>query len=202
MRRSILASRQNRRLRMTIDRLDLLTRRGFLMTGVAATAVPFLPSVARAAAAKDGTLTIGSAVDITEFDPYSQMVNDLLMLKTVNAWLIEYDEDLKPIPSALESFEIADDSASVLLTIRPDVVFHTGKTMTVDDLVFAIERSMDPKRGFNLFAAASTLIDKVEAVDDKTVKLVLKQPTATSLITDMLVHQPVVDKDHNSAEGL
>lgn len=187
---------------MTIDRLDLLTRRGFFMTGVAATMVPFLPGVAHAAAATDGTLTIGSAVDITEFDPYSQMVNDLLMLKTVNAWLIEYDEDLKPIPSALESFEIADDSASVVLKMRTDVVFHTGKTMTVDDLVFAVERAMDPKRGFNLFAAASTLIDKIETVDDKTIKLVLKQPTATSLITDMLVHQPVIDKDHNSAEGL
>src|SRR3954471_17923536 len=167
---------------MTPETLNVLTRRGLLGAAVAVTAVPLLPGPARAAPAKSGTLTLGSAVDIVNFDPYSQTVNDVLLLKTVNAWLITYDEDLKPIPSALESFEIAPDGASVLLKIRPDVVFHTGKTMTVDDLAFGFERAVDPKRGFNLFAAASTLIDRVEKVDGRTVKLLLKQPTATSLI--------------------
>ena len=92
------------------------------------------------------------------------------MLKVVNAWLIEYDEALNPVPSALKSFEIADYNASVLLTLRPDVVFQTGKPMTVDDLVYGLERAVDPDRGFNLFAAASTLIDFVEVVDDRSVR--------------------------------
>ena len=49
------------------------------------------------------------------------------MLKVVNAWLIEYDEELNPIPRPSKSFEIADDNASVLLTIRPDVVSRPAR---------------------------------------------------------------------------
>ena len=183
-------------------KLGPVSRRGVLRSGLAISALPFLPRMAIAAPAVENTITVGSAADITNFDPYSQNVSDLLMLKTVNAWLLTYDEDLNPAPSALESYEIDDDNMSVTLTIRDDVVFHTGKTMTVEDVVYGFERAVDPKRGFNLFAAASTLIDSVEAVDDRTVVLSLKQPTNTSLITDMLVHQPVVDMAQNSAEGL
>lgn len=179
-----------------------LSRRAVLRSGLAISTVPFLPRLTMAEPAVADTITVGSAADITNFDPYSQNVSDLLMLKTVNAWLLTYDEDLNPSPSALESYEISEDNTSVTLKIRDDVVFQTGKTMTVEDVVYGFERAVDPERGFNLFAAASTLIDTIEAVDDQTIVLTLKQPTNTSLINDMLVHQPVVDMDHNSAEGL
>lgn len=177
-------------------------RRALLKAGLAVGLLPFAATLAHAQPAQPDTITIGTAVDIVNFDPYNQSVNALLLLKALNAWLIEYDEELNPIPSALESFEIAEDNASVTLTIRPDVVFHTGKTMTVEDVVYAFERAADPERGFNLFAATSTLVDTVEAVSDTEVLLTLNEPTATSLITDMLVHQPVIDMEFNSAEGL
>jgi peptide/nickel transport system substrate-binding protein len=177
-------------------------RRTLLKAGIAAGALPLLTTMSFAQQAAADTITIGTAVDIVNFDPYNQSVNALLLLKALNAWLIEYDEDLKPVPSALKSFEIAPDNKSVTLTIRPDVVFHTGKTMTVEDVVAGIERAADQKRGFNLFAATSTLVESVKAVNDTDVLLTLKQPTATSLITDMLVHQPVIDKDFNDAEKL
>ena len=48
--------------------------------------------------------------------------------------------------------------------------------MTVDDLVHGFERAVDPDRGFNLFAAASTLIGSVEVVDDRSVRLNLSRP--------------------------
>jgi peptide/nickel transport system substrate-binding protein len=178
------------------------SRRTLLKAGLAAGALPLLARAGFAQAAAPDTITIGSAVDIVNFDPYNQSVNALILLKALNAWLIEYDEDLKPVPSALKSFEIGPDNKSVTLTIRPDVVFHTGKTMTVEDVVAGFERAADQKRGFNLFAATSTLVEKIEAVNDTQVLLTLKQPTATSLITDMLVHQPVIDKDQNDAEKL
>ncbi len=187
---------------MTIGTGFAPTRRILLQAGLASSALVRLGIPAFAEPAAPDTITVGTAVDIVNFDPYNQSVNALLLLKSLNAWLIEYDENLKPVPSALQSFEIAPDSASVTLTIRPDVVFHTGKTMTVEDVVYAIERAMDPDRGFNLFAAASTLIEKVEATSGTQVLLTLKQPTAPSLITDMLVHQPVIDMAQNSAEAL
>lgn len=186
---------------MTLSTIFSHTRRALLKAG-AAGAIFALAGPALAEPAVPDTITVGTAVDIVNFDPYNQSVNALILLKSLNAWLIEYDEDLNPVPSALESFEIAPDNASVTLTIRPDVVFHTGKTMTVEDVVYGFERAMDPERGFNLVAAATTLIASVEATSDTQIVLTLKQPTATSLITDMLVHQPVIDMAQNSAEGL
>jgi peptide/nickel transport system substrate-binding protein len=187
---------------MTSGPASPISRRTLLRTGAGAGLLPLLPRIAFATPAAPGTITVGTPVDIVNFDPYNQSVNSLLLLKTVNAWLLEYDERLRPNPSALESYEIGPGNTSVTLKIRPDVVFHTGKTMTVDDVIYGFERAADPKRGFNLFAAVSSLIDKVERVDDRQLKLTLKQPTATTLITDMLVHQPVVDSSRNSAEGL
>ena len=178
------------------------TRRALLKAGVAVGVLPFAAAVSFAQPARPDTLTVGTAVDIVNFDPYALTLNSLILLKTLNAWLIDYDENLKPIPSALAGFDIAPGNASVTLTIRPDVVFHSGKTITVDDVVYAIERAADPKRGFNLFAAASTLIDTVKAAGNQQVVLKLKQPTATSLITDMLAHQPVLDMSRNSSEAL
>lgn len=177
-------------------------RRTVLKAGLSLGALAMMSQAGFAQPTVPDTITVGTSFDIVNFDPYAQSVNALLLLKSLNAWLIEYDEDLNPIPSALESFEIAEDNASVTLTIRTDVVFHTGKTMTVDDVVYAIERAADPERGFNLFAATSTLVAKVEPINDTQVLITLKQPTAPSLITDMLVHQPVLDMDKNNAESL
>lgn len=187
---------------MTSRPLYMPTRRTLLKAGLAAGALPLLGRTGFAQPATPDTITVGTAVDIVNFDPYNQSVNALLLLKLLNAWLIEYDEDLNPVPSALESFEIGEGNTSVVLTIRPDVVFHTGKTMTVEDVVAGFERAADPQRGFNLFAATSTLVQSVEATSDTQVTLTLKQPSATSLITDMLVHTPVIDSSRNSAEGL
>src|SRR5829696_2286771 len=140
-----------------------------------------------------------SAVDIINFDPYAQTINSLILLKNLNAWLIDYDENLRPVPSALESFQIAPDRTSVTLRIRPNVTFHSGKKMTVDDVVFAFERALDPKRGFNLAAATNDLVAAVKATTQSDVVLTLKQPTSSTLVTDLLVGQPVLDHSKNDS---
>ena len=142
---------------------------------------------------------MGSAVDIINFDPYAQTTNSLILLKNLNAWLIDYDENLRPVPSALESFQISPDRSSVTLKIRPDVTFHSGKKMTVDDVVFAFERARDPKRGFNLAAATNDLVAEVKATTANEVVLTLKQPTSSTLVTDLLVGQPVLDQSKNDS---
>lgn len=174
------------------------SRRGVL-AGALGAAVVGHGRRATAAPSNPGALTVGSALDIVNFDPYAQTVNSLLLLKTVNAWLIDYDERLRPVPSALQGFTIAPDRTAATLRIRSDVVFHTGKTMTVDDVVAAFERALDPKRGFNIYAATSSILSGVKAVGATEVALQFKQPTATSLITDLLAGQPVLDKDRNDS---
>lgn len=152
-------------------------------------------------AATADEITVGTAVDVINFDPYAQTTNALLVLRLLNCWLLTYDEDLNPVPDALESYEIAQDRASVTLSLRSDVVFSTGKTMTADDVVAAFERARDPELGANL-AGPSAIIAGVEATDESTVVLTMVGPTDSGLIEDLLVGQPVVDSTRNTAEGL
>lgn len=184
------------------------TRRGVLRLALAsvgaAAAGPVLTACGEddeGGRANPQQLTIGTAVDVINFDPYAQTTNALLALRLLNAWLLNYDENLKPVPDALKSYEVSKDRTKVTLTLRDDVVFTTGKTMTAEDVAFAFERARDPKRGANL-AGPSQIIGAVAATGPHTVELTLTQPTNTGLIEDLLVGQPVIDKDHNSPGGL
>lgn len=179
-----------------------IDRRTALRLGLGFGAATALPSLGFAAPTEAGAITVGTNFDIINFDPYAQTLNALILLKQLNAWLIDYDDDLKPVPSALQSFEVQPSRDKVTLKIRNDVVFHTGKTMTVDDVVFAFERARDPKRGFNLAAPTNDILAGVKGVDASTLELQLKGPTATTLITDMLVAQPVLDSAKNDSAML
>ncbi|MFD0866729.1 ABC transporter substrate-binding protein [Tessaracoccus lubricantis] len=144
---------------------------------------------------------MGSAVDVLNFDPYAQTTNAIIVLRLLNAWLLTYDEDLNPQLDTLAGYELSDDRTTCTLKLRDDVVFTTGKTMTAEDVVFAFERAMNPETGFNL-ASPSQIIESVSSPEPLLVELKFKGPTSQTLVEDLLVGQPVVDKDHNSAEGL
>ena len=172
-----------------------------LATGGALSAMPVLAACGGDGAGETGgTVTVGTAVDIINFDPYQQTTNALLVLRLLNSWLLTYDEELEPVPDALESYEISDDRVTCRLVLRKDVTFVTGKTMAAEDVVYAFERAMDPETGGNL-AGPSAILKGVEA-DGEDVVLTFQQPTNTSLIEDLLVGQPVLDKDANNDESL
>jgi peptide/nickel transport system substrate-binding protein len=156
---------------------------------------------ASASVEKKNVIIIGSAVDVLNFDPYSQTTNAIIVLRLLNAWLLNYDEDLKPQLDALKAYEISADRTKCLLTLRDDVTFVTGKKMTADDVVFAFTRAKDPKTGFNL-ASPSQIIASVTSPAANQVELTFTGPTSRTLIEDLLVGQPVLDKAGNTPEAL
>lgn len=71
-----------------------------------------------------------------------------------------------------ESYTVSDDEKEYTFKLREDVKFHDGSQMTADDVVFSINRTIEKGWAADMTAA----IDKVEKVDDYTVKLVLSKP--------------------------
>src|SRR5687768_16227919 len=74
-------------------------------------------------------------------------------------------------PSLAESYEIAPDSKSATFKLRPNIKFHDGKPITVEDVKFTFEKY----RGAN----AAILKEKTAAIetpDDRTIKFVFKEP--------------------------
>jgi peptide/nickel transport system substrate-binding protein len=77
-------------------------------------------------------------------------------------------------PSLAESWEISPDGTVYTFAIKQGVKFHDGTPMTIDDVVFSLERVFDPKGSGYSFLFGT--VAGVKAVDDTTLEIALKEP--------------------------
>lgn len=77
-------------------------------------------------------------------------------------------------PSLAESWEISSDGTVYTFAIKQGVTFHDGSPMTIDDVVFSLQRVFDPKGSGYSFLFGS--VDRVKAVGDASVEITLKEP--------------------------
>ena len=87
--------------------------------------------------------------------------------------LVQYDENLDPMPYLAESWEVSDDDTEITFHIRDDVYWHDGELTDAYDVAYTFERAIDPETAFPN-AAFWTHYDQgpdgVEVVDSFTVK--------------------------------
>lgn len=116
-----------------------------------------------------GDLTPGKKAQFPPSQIYDQIYDTLLKID---------GEGLKP--SLATSYEIAPDNLSITLTLREGVMFHHGREFEAQDVVFTLERLLDPE--FNSpWSSQLASISSVEAVDKYTVKISLTEPFAPIL---------------------
>jgi len=124
-----------------------------------------------------GQLVIGLDNDIVATDPafaYDFTTNPVVCQITEGLLKFHNGETLEP--NLAERWE-NPDPVTYLYTIRQGVTFQDGSPMTVEDVIFSMERTRNP-------ATASPLgwmynsVDKIEKVDAWTIKVTLKQPDA------------------------
>ena len=76
-------------------------------------------------------------------------------------------------PDLAERWETTPDGKAWTFHLRQDVKFHGDwGTLSADDVVYSLQRSADPKR--STFSSDFAAIDKVEKLDDLTVRVTLK----------------------------
>jgi len=98
------------------------------------------------------------------------------------------------VPALAESWEISDDGLVYTFHLRKGVKFHNGEELKADDVLFTINRMMDPKTKalntdfYDMIKGAKECLngetDSVEGVkvlDDYTVQITLEQPFAPFL---------------------
>jgi peptide/nickel transport system substrate-binding protein len=91
--------------------------------------------------------------------------------------LIDYDEATEPRPYLAESWEVAEDNASVTFHLRRDVRWHDGEQTDAHDVAFTYETVTDPATGFANSSWWDDYVqgpDGVEVVDDFTVTIRLR----------------------------
>jgi peptide/nickel transport system substrate-binding protein len=93
--------------------------------------------------------------------------------------------DGKPTAELATNWSASPDAIEWTFKLRENVKFHNGKSLSADDVVYSLNRILDPKEASPVRATIS-IIDKVEAVQPSSVKITLKSPFADLpiLLTD------------------
>ncbi len=139
-----------------------------------------LIALAMPLAAQEKTLIIGVDQEAIGLDPHivtsfsSHRRVDLLYNK-----LVRHDENLKIVPDLTESWEIPDNT-TYIFNLRRGVKFHNGQELTAEDVVFSLNRILDPKTtapGRSYIAS----IKSIEALGPYKVKVTLSAPLASFL---------------------
>ncbi|MEO2037973.1 MAG: ABC transporter substrate-binding protein, partial [Martelella sp.] len=87
----------------------------------------------------------------------------------------------------------SDDAKNWFIKLKPDVAFHDGHTLTSADVVFSLQRHLDPDVGSKVAAIAKQMTE-ISAVDSSTVKVVLAEPNA-DLPTILALHHFMIVAD-------
>jgi len=131
---------------------------------------------------------------LTSLDPHGTvLLQDNIIVWQVFSGLLHFNELTGSIELDLaESYEISDDGLVYTFKLK-EAYFHNGDPVKAADVVFSIKRCMDPSMGRSTYTSA---IADVVAVDDATVEITLKAPSAPFL-TNMCYVFVISEKELN-----
>ena len=115
---------------------------------------------------------MGMNAEPTSMDPAEckDLITRIFIMQVYDPLLTFDWQTQEYVPAIASDWEVNEDSSEVLFTIRDDMKFHNGDTLTVDDVMFSLERSL----ASSYLAQLSGSIDHFEKVDDSHIKVVLK----------------------------
>ena len=131
-----------------------------------------------AAAQPAGRVVIAQGVDPTTLDPHNHEETPAYnVLLNMYDTLLFRDKDLKIIPWVAESWRVVN-ATTWEFKIRKGLKFHNGEDLDADAVKFSLERLINPelkmRQGPNF-----SLVDKIEAPDKNTVRVITKKPFPT-----------------------
>jgi peptide/nickel transport system substrate-binding protein len=126
--------------------------------------------------AADKVLRVVPHADLKVLDPHTNTATITVMHGAmIYDTLFSWDSKLQPEPQMVESHLVSPDRLVYTFTLREGLKFHDGLPVTTRDVIPSIKRWMVR----NTFGQTlATFIDAIEANDDKTFVIRLKEPFA------------------------
>ena len=143
------------------------------------------------------SIRLGTDVDAGTMDP--RVMRDTTAYRVNNLLydgLVQLDANLQPKPDLAENWTNPEPTVWIF-TLREGVKFHDGTQLDADDVVFTFQTILDPDLKAR-FRSLFTPIETIEAVDDRTVKITLKEPYAPLL---SYLDMGIVPKDYVEGGG-
>src|SRR5229473_749995 len=141
------------------------------------------------AAQPAGTLVVGLVAEPVNLDPaqVTDLNSNRVGRRIVETLVTFPEESTQIVPGLAESWTISKDGLHYTFKLRKGISFHDGTPFNAEAVKFSIERQINPEHPFNKlgkypFAAYNFgNVKAVEAMDDSTVRFVLKEPRASFL---------------------
>jgi len=144
------------------------------------------------ALAQEKVLVFGSSGDVSRLDPADVTDGESISrMDNIFEGLVEYEAGSTEIkPCLAESWDISENGKEIVFHLKKGVKFHDGTDFNADAVVFSFERQYNPEHPYYQYGEWAywgymfSDIDRVEKIDDYTVKLILSEPNA-SIMTSL-----------------
>lgn len=122
----------------------------------------------------ESVLRLANDGDITQLDPlFSTAYPTRDMAYLIWDTLFSMDSTQTPQPQMVEAYTISKDGLTYTFTLRDKLSFHDGAKVTSKDVIASIKRWMSKD---SLGMEIAKRMSSLTATDDKSFKLVLKEP--------------------------
>jgi peptide/nickel transport system substrate-binding protein len=166
---------------------NLLRTSAFIFIGLI-----FATSSLSALAQSQGVLIYGRGGDSVSLDPAKETDGESLnVCDNIFDTLIQFKEGSTELePGLAQRWDVSPDGLAYTFHLRPNVKFHDGTPFNADAVVFSLMRQHDPKHEAYKYAQVwaywqdmgmDKLVASITKVDDKTVRIVLRTPSAPFL---------------------
>lgn len=135
---------------------------------------------------RGGTLTVSVDADAATLNPFVFRFNvERNVLTNIYETFANYDLKTFDLANtgALESWQVSTNGLTYTLRLWPDMKFQDGSAATAEDAKWSLEKAAQPTSART--AALLTLVDKVDVVDSRTIRVTMKSPDA--IFTDTFV---------------
>ena len=165
-------------------------------TQIPPTSTPASTSPISTAPPEPKVITIGFGYDASSLDVHK--LNDdgsYTLLNLLGEGLTRYDDGFIS-PGVAESWDVSDDSMSYVFHLRSDAKWSDGSPLTAYDFEYSFRRLIDPELGLRNASGAiltfrnaqeyydgNVSIEEVgiKALDERTLEIVLQDPSLTTL---------------------
>jgi peptide/nickel transport system substrate-binding protein len=162
-------------------------RRRILVTAALLAAWPPFPAAfPQSEPATGDAIVIGSIGDASRLLPLlaSDSASGDIVGLLFNG-LLKYNERLEVVGDLAESWTVSPDGLTLVFTLRPNLRWHDGVPVTAADVRFTYEKLIDPAVR-TPFSSGYELVEAVEVLDARTLRVRYKEPFAPALESWMM----------------
>ena len=139
-----------------------------------------IPTISLAQSDDPREVVIGAEELIDSLDPGRGFVTSVVFRATYDTLVTFPDDGVGDVvPRLASGWQVSDDGLSYTFTLRDNVKFDNGDPLTADDVVFSIQRLRNLQGNPSFLAEP---VSDVIAIDERTVRIGLNEPTPDFLI--------------------